>query len=237
MLQLDNIRKSFRRQEVLKGISLELSASSVVALTGPNGSGKTTLMKSILGLVTPDSGRILFQGRDIREDSSYRSRIGYMPQISRFPENMKVGQLIHMMTDLRKKDASQLDWHLAEEYRLKDIYRKNLKHLSGGTRQKVSVVLAFLFRPDVLILDEPSVGLDPEAAEILKEKILESRSLGRLVLISSHIMNEVDELADSLIQLQEGRIRFFRDLSYIKSEAQEQRLGKAVLQFTRTHYD
>ena len=85
MLQLDNIRKSFRRQEVLKGISLELSASSVVALTGPNGSGKTTLMKSILGLVTPDSGRILFQGRDIREDSSYRSRIGYMPQISRFP--------------------------------------------------------------------------------------------------------------------------------------------------------
>lgn len=178
-------------------------------------------------MVVADKGSIEFDGKSIANDFSYRNHIGYMPQIGRYPENMQIGQLISMMKDLRKT-TEKFDEELSREFALQGMYNKAMRTLSGGTTQKVSASLAFLFNPKVLILDEPTAGLDPLAAEILKAKILKAKAEGKLIIITSHIMSEVEELADSLMYLFEGRIQFFKTIAQLKDETGEERLGKAV---------
>jgi len=227
IIEIKDLRKSFGKLEVLKGIDCMLKKGEVVSVLGPNASGKTTFIKSILGMVMPDAGEIFFKGKAISHSFEYKRDIGYMPQIGRYPENMKMGQLFDMMKDVRQEKSQDDD--LLKIFKLESMFHKAMHTLSGGTRQKVSAALAFMFNPDVLILDEPSAGLDPLAAEYLKDKIKEQSSKGKLVLFTSHIMSEVDEIADSILYLFEGRVKFFKGLDEIKSEAGEDRLGKALL--------
>ena len=151
-----------------------------------------------------------------------------MPQIGHYPDNMKIGQLFKMVMDIRQQDA--VDTDLLKAYQLESMYQKTMRTLSGGTLQKVSAALAFMFNPDVLILDEPSAGLDPLAAEALKEKILEEKSKGKLVLITSHILSEADEISDYIMYLFEGQIRFYKTLTDLKRETGEQKLSRALTQ-------
>jgi Cu-processing system ATP-binding protein len=117
---------------------------------------------------------------------------------------------------------------LIEKFRLKEIFNKPMRTLSGGTRQKVSAALAFLFDPDVLILDEPTAGLDPLSSEILKEKILKEKGKNKLVLITSHILSDLDELTTHIMYLQEGKLEFFKEIEQLKEETGELKLGKAI---------
>lgn len=216
--------------QVLKGINIAFGAGQVVSIIGPNASGKTTLMKCLLGMVIPDKGTILFNGKDIQDNDTYRRYIGYMPQIGRYPDNMTAGRLIEMMKDLRKDDNdAPPDEELIKAFGLSSIAKKSMRSLSGGTRQKVSAALAFLFNPDVLILDEPTAGLDPESAEILKSKIIWARENGKLVLVTSHIMSEVAEISDRVLSLLEGRAIFYKPVADILSEMQENRFSKAIV--------
>lgn len=228
MLQIQQVNKTFGKLEVLKQISVGFGRGQSVAIIGPNGSGKTTLIKSILGMVVPESGDVTFQGKSIRIDPFYRRHIGYMPQIGRYPDNMQVGQLFDMMRDLRNGSGLAVDEDLIHAYRLTDIFHKSMRTLSGGTRQKVSAALAFLFQPPVMILDEPTAGLDPLSAEILKEKIIREKERDKLFLITSHIMSDLEELATDVIYLVEGRLIFFKTMEALKSETGEERLGKAI---------
>ncbi len=227
MIEIQNIHKSFGKLQVLRGVGVSLGGGEVVSVIGPNGSGKTTLIKCILGMVMPDSGDLLIDNKSVLYSFEYRKNIGYMPQIGRFPDNMKMGHLFRMIKDLRK-DCSEYDEELIQSYQLESMFQKQLGTLSGGTRQKVSAALAFLFRPGILILDEPTAGLDPVSAEILKDKILKSKQEGKLVIITSHIMSEVEEMADRVMYLYEGKIHFFKSIEEIKAETGEVRLGKAV---------
>ncbi len=227
MLLVQAISKRFGRLCVLNAASLYGEEGQAVAVVGPNGSGKTTLIKCILGLVRPDSGTIAVNGISIDNDAHYRRHLGYMPQVGRYPDNMLVGHLFDLMRDLRS-NAAALDEELLEAYRLPDIFNKPMRTLSGGTRQKVSAALAFLFRPPILILDEPTAGLDPLSAETLKEKITRERQEGRLFIITSHIMSDLDELATHVLYLVEGRVVFYKALSELKAETGQERLGRAI---------
>lgn len=231
MIQLQSIQKKFGNLEVLKGVDTHFEGGQVVAVIGPNGSGKTTMIKCILGMVVADKGKILVDGKDIAGDFKYRSNIGYMPQIGRYPENMKMGQLFTMMKDIRSQ--VQLDENLLVDYALYGMFGKAMKTLSGGTTQKVSAALAFLFNPQILILDEPTAGLDPVASEVLKAKILKAKADGKLVIITSHIMSEVEEIADKIMYLYEGKINFYKTIAALKEETGEDKLGKAVAQIIR----
>jgi len=226
IIEVKGLKKSFGRLEVLKGIDCNCEAGGVISVLGPNASGKTTLIKSILGMVIPDEGTILFHGKPIVNTFDYKRQIGYMPQIGHYPDNMKIGQLFKMIMDIRQQDA--LDTDLLKAYQLEGMYNKTMRTLSGGTLQKVSAALAFMFNPDVLILDEPSAGLDPLAAEALKEKILDEKSKGKLVVITSHILSEADEISDHIMYLFEGNIKFYKTLSALKTETGEQKLSKAL---------
>lgn len=227
MIQTENLQKQFGKLQVLKGVDTQFNAGEVVSVIGPNGSGKTTIIKSILGMVVPDEGSIFFDGKNVGNDFTYRNYIGYMPQIGRYPENMKMGQLFDMMKDLRKSSVA-LDEELLQAYQLPSMFEKQMRTLSGGTTQKVSAALAFLFNPKLLILDEPTAGLDPVSAEILKAKILKSKSEGKAVIITSHIMSEVEEMADKIMYLYEGRINFYKTIADLKAETGEEKLGKAI---------
>ncbi len=230
MIQITNISKSFGKIQVLKNINLYFEEGQSVAIIGPNGSGKTTLIKILLGMVMPDCGEIYFEKKSIKNAFAYRNQIGYMPQIGNYPPNLKISQLIDMMVDIRnsKQDHTFLDTELIALFNLKAIYGKPLGTLSGGTKQKVSAALAFLFNPKVLILDEPTAGLDPLSCEILKEKILKERKNGKLILITSHIMADLEELASHILYLQEGELQFFKEFDLLKTEVGEERLNKII---------
>ena len=228
MIRIEHITKKFRKLLALNDINAEFEKGQVISLIGPNGSGKTTLIKAILGMVKADSGKIFFNDELINGDPSYRSQIGYMPQIGRYPDNMKVGQLFKMLRKIRNVPENKIDEELIEKFDLKKIFDKPMRTLSGGTRQKVSAALAFLFDPGVLILDEPTAGLDPLSSEILKEKILKEKSKNKLILITSHILSDLDELTTHIIYLQEGKLEFFKEIDQLREETGELKLGKAI---------
>jgi Cu-processing system ATP-binding protein len=235
MITIENIQKKFKKLYALNDVSASFQTGQVVSLIGPNGSGKTTLIKSILGIVRPDAGNIYFNKELITKQVDYRDHIGYMPQIGRYPDNMRIGQVIDMIKNIRNHKEGKLDHELFEAYQMEALLDKSMRSLSGGTRQKVSAVLAFLFNPDVLILDEPTAGLDPLASEILKEKIIREKNKGKLILITSHILSDLDELTTDVMYMQDGRLLFYLPVATLKEQTREVRLGKAIAQVMKKH--
>jgi Cu-processing system ATP-binding protein len=227
MISVKNVRKNFGKLWALDGLNLELQSGKSYALIGPNGSGKTTLIKSILGLVIPTSGEIFVDGQPTLRHWKYREKIGYMPQIGRYPDNMKIGQVIEMIKNIRQSEQ-KMDEELIQLFGLDKMLDKRMHTLSGGTRQKVSAALAFLFNPPILILDEPTAGLDPLAVEHLKEKVHREKESGKLIIITSHIMSDLDDLTSELVYLIDGNMVYNNSISALKQETGHDRLGKAI---------
>jgi len=231
MIVASHVSKRFGTLEALKDVSFTCNKGECIALIGPNGSGKTTLIKTILGMVVCSGGSIWFNGKLIRNDWQYRSQIGYMPQTGRYPDNMSIGQVIAMMKDIRKADPANVDDELIEKFGLNSIMNKRMRTLSGGTRQKVSAALAFLFNPEVLILDEPTAGLDPVASEILKAKITAQIKGGKLIMITSHVLSELDDLVTQVIYMQEGKLCFHKRIEDLRTDTGQDKLSKAIATF------
>ena len=232
MIIASNVTKTFGKLKALDNVSVNCNRGQTIALIGPNGSGKTTLIKSILGMVVPDSGFITFDQHNILHNWMYRERIGYMPQIGRYPDNMTIAQVFTMMRDIRK-NATETDEELINEFGLNEMMQKKMRTLSGGTRQKVSAALAFLFNPDVLILDEPTAGLDPVASEVLKQKIIREKQKGKLILITSHILSELDDVVSEIIYMQDGKLQFHKSLQQLQEDTGETKLAKAFAQIMK----
>ncbi len=230
MIIANNVTKKFGKLIALNNVSVKLLRGQCVALIGPNGSGKTTFIKCLLGMVVPDNGFITFNEKNILHDWLYRNGIGYMPQIGRYPDNMTIGHILSMMKDIRKKNGMLLDEELIQAFGLEKMAQKRMRTLSGGTRQKVSASLAFLFNPDVLILDEPTAGLDPIASEILKQKILKEKGKNKLIMITSHVLSELDELVSEVMYMHEGKCVFHKKIDELKAETKEERLSKVIAQ-------
>jgi Cu-processing system ATP-binding protein len=226
MIAVKNLRKSFGNLTVLDDLTFTLDKEGIYAILGPNGSGKTTFLKTILGMVLPDKGTVFFDQVDISTSHDYRKKLGYLPQIARFPDNITVSELIHMIIDIRQVPAQPEP--LVELFGLKPFLDKKLGNLSGGTRQKVNIVLTFMFDTSVLILDEPTAGLDPVSLIKLKELIANAKQQGKIILITSHIMNLVEELADQIIFLLEGEIHFHGSLNELKEKTKERDLEHAI---------
>ncbi len=226
MIVARGLAKSYGSVAVLRGINLEIARGRVTAIVGPNGAGKTTFIKALLGLTRPDAGILTFDGVAIGDDAAYRARIGYMPQIAHFPENLTGTELLALLRDLR--GAASLDERLIEQLGLRDAVDKKLRVLSGGTRQKVNAVAAFLFGPDLYVLDEPTSGLDPVSSGILKQRILAERVAERTIILTSHILSEIDELADDVVFLDEGQVRFAGGVSELKRETGQATIERAI---------
>lgn len=227
-IEIKDLRKRFGRIEVLKGITLSVEKGEVVAILGPNASGKTTLLKCILGLVIPDGGTVRVNGRDVTESPLYKEVIGYMPQEPSFPANITPAELISLISDLRNSFPKEEIERLLEVFSLKDHLSKPMRALSGGTKQKINAVLALAFNPEFLILDEPTAGLDPLSSTRLKEEILNRRRGGTGVILTTHIMGEVEELADRILFLIDGSMKVDAGVEELKEETGERTLERAL---------
>lgn len=230
MIKFSAVSKNFDKVQALKNVNLSFEKGNVIALIGPNACGKTTLIKTLLGMVIPSSGEVMFDGQAIQKDWKYRGLIGYMPQIGRYPDNMTVGQVIEMIEDLRE-DKGQLDKELYESFQLHKILDKKMSTLSGGTRQKVSTYLAFLFSPEVFVLDEPTAALDPVSTITLKEKILKEKAKGKLIIITSHILSELDSIVNHVVYMQEGEVKLNQSLEQLKEDTRKSNLSEAIAHF------
>lgn len=226
MIDIDKLNKRFGKVNVLDDVSLNIDQKGVFAILGPNGSGKTTLIKSILGMVIPQSGTIKVNGNLISNEWVYRKQINYLPQIARFPDNLRVVELIKMITNLREQETN--DDELIKLFKLEPFLDKKLGNLSGGTKQKVNLVLAFMFDNPILILDEPTTGLDPVSLIHLKELIRKEKDAGKTILITTHIMDFVESMADEIVFLLEGNIYFRGKVEMLKKESKKNSLEEAI---------
>lgn len=226
MVEIEALHKSFGKHQVLNGLQLSLETGSTTAILGPNGSGKTTLIKCILGMVVPTKGTIKVDGEAVRKAHLYREQIGYMPQIANFPSNLRVKELIRMIDDLRNDPAKPEP--LIALFGLEEFLDKKLGELSGGTRQKVNAVLALMFDSPTIILDEPTTGLDPVALIKLKDLLANYKQEGRTILITTHIMDFVEEMADNVMFLLEGKVYFHGPLNELLQQQGEEKLDRTI---------
>jgi len=226
MVSIQNLHKQFNKNVVLSGVDLNISEGGIFAVLGPNGSGKTTLIKSILGMVIPNKGDISVLGKSIKNNSSYRNKIDYLPQIANFPSNLKVRELIKMIKDLRGNTSE--DERLINLFKLNPFLNKKLGNLSGGTKQKVNLVLTFMFNSPLIILDEPTTGLDPISLIRLKDLIQSEKANGKTILITSHIMSFVEEVSDEIVFLLEGKIYFKGSISALKTKTNQPDFEHAI---------
>ncbi len=233
-ISIDGLEKSYGRLPVLRGANALVEQGRITALVGPNGAGKSTLLKILLGLVRPDRGDVTVLGHRINGGHDYRARIGYMPQAARFPENLRGREVLGMLRALRRRPGQE-DTSLIELLELGAELDKPVRTLSGGNRQKLNAAIAFLFRPELLILDEPTAGLDPIASGILKAQVRAAQAAGTSVLIASHVMGELEELATEVVFLLDGTVRFEGGIESLKTMTGQTRLEAAVAQVMRKH--
>lgn len=232
MIEAQNIYKKFGKLEVLKGVSFSITKGGIFAVLGPNGSGKTTLLKIILGMILPNEGKVLINQKSVAGQWEYRKKVTYLSQIARFPENLTVRELIRMIADIRLTTGRSPE--LIELFGLEIFMDKKLNELSGGTRQKVNLVLTFMFDTPLYILDEPTAGLDPVALIQLKQLISQEKQKGKIILVTTHIMSLVDEIAEEIIFLLEGKIHFQGTVTQLKDEAKTDDLESAIAKMLRS---
>ena len=234
MIQIENLHKKFGKLTVLDGLDLTIQKGGIFAILGPNGSGKTTLIKCLLGMVVPDKGNIALDGKPILKEWKYRNDLNYLPQIANFPVNLTVKELIAMVKNLRPKASNEQE--LIDLFGLNPFLKKKLGNLSGGTKQKVNLVLTFMFDSDLIILDEPTTGLDPIALIYLKELIAKEKAKGKTILITTHIMSLVDQMADEIVFLLDGKIYFKGSVSALKTQTEQDSLEHAIAHLISKQY-
>jgi Cu-processing system ATP-binding protein len=227
MIKIHQLQKSFGNHHVLRDIDLQIPTGQSIGIVGPNGSGKTTLIKTMLGLVKPDSGTITINNTVLNGDYLYRRDIGYMPQQARYPENMYASELFEFIESLRGNPGEFKD-QLIEEFNLHSEIEKPLRVLSGGNRQKIGAVLAMMFNPSILFFDEPTAGLDPRSSYIFKERIRNEKKAGKTVLITSHIMSELEQLVEYVVFILDGKIRYYGTIGDLLKDNMQNHLEGAI---------
>ncbi|WP_421750375.1 ABC transporter ATP-binding protein [Croceimicrobium sp.] len=227
MIEFKDIEKSFGRQAVLSGINLKFDQPGIFAILGPNGSGKTTLIKSLMGMVFPSAGEIWIDGR-LKKGNEYRNSIAYLPQIARFPENLSVSEFLSFIENIRGQGSRKEE--LSAVFGLNDFKDKKLRTLSGGMRQKVNLVSALMYDTHTIILDEPTIGLDPIALINLKNWIRKEKEAGKTILLTTHIMDIVQELADEIVFILEGKVYYRGSQEELLSQTQTENTEQAIAQ-------
>lgn len=226
MITITDVRKRFGTLDVLRGVQLAFTPGRVTAIVGPNAAGKSTLIRCILGLTRPDSGRItLPDGRDVRLPAA-RAGIGYMPQVPSFPGNLTGHEVLAMLDALRPDVVP--DGALLEHFHLAAQLGKPVRTLSGGTRQKLSAVIAFRYRPTLLVLDEPTAGLDPLSTSVFKAAVMAARDAGTTVLLTTHVVAELSVLADDIAFLLDGGIRYAGSVEALLQRSGARTLDEAL---------
>ncbi|GIP34821.1 ABC transporter ATP-binding protein [Paenibacillus sp. J2TS4] len=224
-LEIDQIKKHFGDHTAVNGISLEVREGEIFGLLGGNGAGKTTTMRMVLGLILPDSGRIMWKGQPYHD--GLRQSMGYLPEERGLYPKIKVSEQIVYLAELRGMSRKEADKKLKEwldKFEVPEYYNKKVEELSKGNQQKIQFIAAVIHNPDILILDEAFSGLDPVNVELLKKTVLELRNEGKTILFSSHRMDHVEELCQNICILHKSNVVLKGNLREIKSTFPKERI-------------
>ena len=205
-LVIDRLTKQFQNKIAVDRISLRLH-SGVFGLLGTNGAGKTTLMRMLCGILQSTGGTIAFDGMDVREEG-YRAVLGYLPQdFGYYPEFTAMDFLLYMaaLKGLPKKSAKRRANELLELVGLQDMGRKKIKTFSGGMKQRLGIAQALLNNPKLLILDEPTAGLDPKE-RVRFRNLIQQLGKDSIVLLSTHIVSDIEHIADEVLMMKDGTL-------------------------------
>lgn len=226
-VRLRGINKRFGSLQVLRDADVCFRPGRITAVLGPNGAGKTTLLKMILGLVRPDEGSVTLGEEAVNGHAEYRREVGYMPQLPRFPQNLTGWELARMLDDVRDFRGAP-DESLLDAFDLRREMGKPFRTLSGGNKQKLNAALALRYDARVLVLDEPTAGLDPVAARVLKERVRAERDRGCTVLLTSHDLGQLQALADDVVFLLDGVVHFEGEVADLLSSTGQRELEGAI---------
>jgi len=227
MIETKNLTKYFGRFAALRDVSIALNPGRLTGIIGPNGSGKSTLIKCLLGLVRPSDGLVLHNGRLPDANGTYRARIGYMPQRATFPGDLTGREVLALVSQLRSEKPLRME-SLIDLFDLQSHLDKRIRTLSGGTRQKLSAVVAGMYEPSLLILDEPTAGLDPGASRVFKGYVMEQLKRGCAVLMTTHIISDLEEMADDIVLLVDGTVSYDGSVRDLKLTTDRPLLEAAV---------
>lgn len=206
MLEIRNIVKQYANHRALDDVSIHIAKGSIFGLLGPNGAGKTSLIRIINQITAPDSGEIYFDGE--RLNATHISRIGYLPEERGLYKKMEIGEQMLYLAQLKglsRKDATERIKHWFEKMEMQNWWNKKVEDLSKGMQQKVQFVATVIHQPDLIILDEPFSGFDPVNASIIKEEILALNRSGATIIFSTHRMESVEELCDSIVLINKSK--------------------------------
>jgi Cu-processing system ATP-binding protein len=228
MISVRGLTKSYGKHNVLRRLSLDISPGRITGIAGPNGCGKTTLVKCIVGLTIPEAGEIQVGGQLADRNGEFLYKIGYMAQSPNFPPNLSLRESMDMLAHLRRRPASARD-EAIESFGLGEILDKPFASLSGGTRQKAAAASAFMFDAPVIILDEPSAGLDPIAGIAFKEFTKRKAQEGKTIIFVSHFLTEIEQLASDIIFLNEGTSLYSGSVDALKERENTKSLEAALI--------
>lgn len=206
MLEVSNLRKTFNKVTAVEGLSFSIKPGQIMGLIGQNGSGKTTTFRMILDLLIPDEGYAKWRGERLHKDLF--SQVGYLPEERGLNPKQTIEKQLIFFGELKgknKKDIEQNIDYWMERFEVKGSRKDKVNKLSKGNQQKVQLIQTLIHEPDLIILDEPFSGLDPVNASLLEESIKEAAERGACIIFSSHNMNNVEELCDTLVMLKDGK--------------------------------
>lgn len=216
MIQIENISKHYGQLKALSDVSFSMTTGEVVGLLGVNGAGKSTLMKILSGIITPDTGKVTFFGKDLLTGAlDIKAQIGYLSEDNPLYDDMYVREYLDYVRGIYHADTSKIE-EVIEHTGLKNEYKKKISNLSKGNRQRVGIAQALINDPTFLILDEATVGLDPSQRDSLNRLFLDL-SKDKIILFSTHILSEVKEICSRFVLLDEGRLISDRQISDIDS--------------------
>ncbi|WP_042221270.1 ABC transporter ATP-binding protein [Oceanobacillus manasiensis] len=219
MLSVSNLGKAFKDKQVISNISFDVHKGEIMAILGPNGAGKSTTIRNIMGIMYPDQGNIHFQSTNGKEIP--RHRIGYLPEERGLYKNVKVMDILLYLAELKDYPLDKARTRALEYLKKFDLEGKDkvsVEELSKGMGQKVQFIASILHEPELLILDEPFSGLDPVSQELFKDEIRNLAKNGTAILLSSHQMNLVEEMADRLFMIHRGKKVIYGTMDDVKTE-------------------